>query len=265
MKKIEEMQKIAIKKLYFLLYEHYGPQGWWPIIELEGHNSNPTNRGEFRGYHPEDYTIPNNEMQMFEVMLGAILTQNTSWSNAEKALKSLKKNIGFLPKKIMNTEHEELAEIIRSSGYYNQKARRLKTLSKYILKHPIRKLNKKKIPALRKELLNLKGVGPETADSMILYGLKKPIFVVDAYSKRLLYRLGILSSKKANYKDIQELFHRNIPRDFIVYNEYHALIVQHCAKICKRSPKCEGCPFLEYCIEERRNPPKNKNKAKKKK
>ncbi|AKB44036.1 endonuclease III domain-containing protein [Methanosarcina vacuolata] len=218
--------KPVIRKIYDCLLGSYGPQGWWPLTELrESGGTNPTKTGSIQGYHPADYTYPQTRNQQFEIICGALLTQNTSWIQVEKALLnlkdilSLKQTHSFSPEVILSLDPEVLKEAIRPAGYYNQKAVRLKNLAFWFLELEDR------IPA-RKELLSLKGVGPETADSILLYAFKQPSFVVDAYTKRIVTNLGLVD-EKAGYNEIKALFEENLLEDLAVYQEYHALLVEH--------------------------------------
>jgi endonuclease-3 related protein len=196
--------------LYSRLYSLHGPQGWWPI------------GGK---YSPRDYGIPRNERERFEICAGAILTQNTSWKNVMKALAEMERQKILSPRKIISMPQKRLAKIIRSSGYHNQKARKLKVFSGFYIKL------KGKTPS-REELLSLWGIDRETADSMLLYAYRQPVFVIDAYTKRLLAREK-LCTENASYDAMQRLFHKSLPKDFRLYNEFHALIVEH-AKGMKR-------------------------------
>lgn len=218
--------KPVIRKIYDCLLGSYGPQGWWPLTELrESGGTNPTKTGSIQGYHPADYTYPQTRNQQFEIICGALLTQNTSWIQVEKALLnlkdilSLKQTHSFSPEAILSLDPEALKEAIRPAGYYNQKAVRLKNLACWFSELEDR------IPE-RKELLSLKGVGPETADSILLYAFKQPSFVVDAYTKRIVTNLGLVD-EKAGYNEIKALFEENLPEDLAVYQEYHALLVEH--------------------------------------
>jgi endonuclease-3 related protein len=204
-----------LMKIYNTLYRAYGPMHWWP------------------GETP------------FEVMVGAILTQNTSWKNVEKAIKRLKEKKLLNPKGIRQLRKSTLASLIRSSGYFRIKAERLKAFVDFLFDEyggNIRKMKKERIGVLRQKLLEVKGIGPETADSILLYGLKKPIFVVDAYTKRILSRHGIVS-EKASYEEIQNLFVDYLPRDERLFNEYHALLVHLGKTVCKKVPRCDICPL----------------------
>jgi len=202
-------------EIYRLLYKAYGLRHWWP------------------GETP------------FEVMVGAILTQNTSWKNVEKAIQKLK-NKGLLnAEKVHQLRKSQLAPLIRSSGYYRIKADRLKAFVSFLFEEyngDLKKMGKERMETLREKLLEVKGVGPETADSILLYGLKKPIFVVDAYTKRILSRHGIVS-EQASYGEIQSLFMNHLPPDERLFNEYHALLVHLGKTLCKKIPRCDICPI----------------------
>ena len=217
------------KKIYDALHREFGPQGWWPVNGA---------------YNKNDFDIPRNKKEEFEIILGAILTQNTSWKNVEKALANLREANICSPEKILQSNKNKLANLIRPSGYYNQKAERLKIVSKFFLSN--KNLEALPTPELREKLLSVKGIGPETADSIILYAFKKPIFVIDAYTKRIFSRLG-LCSKDADYHSVQELFHANLKKDVPVYNEYHALLVELAKKHCAKIPVCSSCPIDKFC------------------
>jgi len=208
------MQRLLMN-IYRKLYKAYGPRHWWP------------------GETP------------FEVMVGAILTQNTSWKNVEKAIQKLKEN-GFLnPKGIHGLETAPLGSLIRSSGYYRIKAKRLKAFVGFLFEEyggDVKKMKRKGVMELREELLGVNGIGPETADSILLYGLQKPIFVADAYTNRILSRLGIVP-EKASYEAIQNLFMNHLPHDEKLFNEYHALLVHLGKNVCKKIPECDICPI----------------------
>jgi len=202
-----------IHRIYELLLETYGPQGWWPV------------RGT---YFPR-------EEDPFEVTVGAVLTQNTSWTNAARALEGLRERGLLDPHRIAALEKKELARIVRSSGYYNQKAERLQGVCRFLL-HAARRDS---IPT-REDLLGIKGIGPETADSILLYAHHVPAFVIDAYTKRLFTRIG-LAREDASYTELQQLFMENLPRDEGLYGEYHALIVRHGKEVCRKVPLCNHC------------------------
>lgn len=196
---------MSLREIYNSLLKKYSHQGWWPIIE----NDKIT-------YHIKDYSYPKTKEQEFEICVGVILTQNTSWKNAEKALISLH-NKGFLnPESIINND---IANLIRSSGYYNQKAKKLKEFSKFFVSG-FDNLKTMALEDARTLLLSVKGIGKESADSILLYALKKPMFVIDTYTKRLL------SNISEDYDDLQDYFHKNLKNDYKIFNEFHALIVQ---------------------------------------
>ena len=202
-------------KIYRALLKAYGSQHWWP--------------GE----------------TCFEVMVGAILTQNTSWRNVEKAIGHLKEKGVLNSEGIYKLRKSQLASLIKSSGYYRIKADRLKSFVNFLFEEyngDIEKMRGERIEGLRKKLLEVKGIGPETVDSILLYGLKKPIFVVDAYTKQSLSRHGIVS-EKASYNEIQSLFMNHLSLDERLFNEYHALFVYLGKTLCKKIPKCDICPL----------------------
>lgn len=207
-----------IIKVFDILMDNFGSRHWWPA-------DSP-----------------------FEVCVGAILTQNTAWSNVERAISNLK-NAGVLsPEALQNVSHESLAALVRPAGYFNVKSRRLKGFVAWLFVHYNGSLGQMFLEPwrdLRNELLSVCGIGPETCDSILLYAGDKPSFVVDAYTRRLFYRLGMLP-KKAGYEETRNLFILNLPEDAALYNEYHALIVELCKGFCQRRPRCRGCP-LEGC------------------
>jgi endonuclease-3 related protein len=228
----------VIMKIYDYLFVSYGPQGWWPLVDLHrAGGTNPTKTGSVRGYHPADYTYPQNRTQQFEIICGALLTQNTNWMQVEKALLNLKQLRALSPEAIILLNLEALKEVIKPAGYYNQKAVRLKNLASWFLELENR------VPD-RKELLSLKGVGQETADSILLYAFKEPSFVVDAYTKRITTNLG-LADEKANYDQIKAIFEDNLPQDPELYQEYHALLVEHAKRYYQKKGSYEKCPLLE--------------------
>ncbi len=202
--------------IYELLYNHFGSLNWWPA------------------------DTP------FEVMVGAILTQNTAWTNVEKAIKNLKEHDKLTPEKIKRSRQQTLARLIRPSGYFNQKAERLRDFAAYYVRSyggDWRKMAKRDTSELREELLSLRGIGPETADSILLYALDKTVFVVDAYTSRAFSRLGYLPSK-ASYDHVQRFFTNHLPPDRELFNEYHAQIVYLGKDYCRsKKPKCESCPL----------------------
>jgi endonuclease-3 related protein len=203
------------------LLECYGPQHWWP------------------GETP------------FEVMVGAVLTQNTAWTNVERAIANLKANGALDPVVIVNTPHERLAEWLRPSGYFNVKAERLRSYCTwYRERGGHAELAKLATAILRDELLAVKGIGPETADDILLYAFERPVFVIDAYTRRLFQRLGHVTGDEP-YENLRALFERRLAGNgterVALFNEYHALIVRHAKEACRRTPVCEGCPLLRRC------------------
>jgi endonuclease-3 related protein len=211
----EDLVKNLLLKIYHKLYQSYGPMHWWP------------------GETP------------FEVMVGAILTQNTSWKNVEKAIGRLKERKRLSPKGIRQLPKSTLASLIKSSGYFRIKAERLKVFVDFLFEEyggAIKRMKRERVGGLRQNLLGVKGIGPETADSILLYGLQKPIFVVDAYTKRILSRHGIVS-EKASYEEVQNLFMDHLPHNERLFNEYHALLVHLGKTLCKKIPSCDRCPL----------------------
>jgi len=215
--KVPKLKK-RLLMLYDRLYQYFGPQYWWP------------------GDSP------------FEVAIGAILTQNTNWQNVQKTIDNLKKHKMLSPKTIYNLSIERLADLIRPSGYYNIKAKRLKNFVSFIVEShsgSLMNLKKYEIQNIRKSLLSISGVGKETADSIILYALDKPIFVIDAYTKRVLSRHGIINNL-SNYDECQALFHDNLDNNLEFYKEYHALFVMVGKHYCKPKPNCNNCPLRGF-------------------
>ena len=207
--------RVLLMKIYKRLYRAYGPRNWWP-----GETS-------------------------FEVMVGAILTQNTSWRNVEKAIQHLKEKGVLNSKGIRRLRKPQLASLIKSSGYYRIKADRLKAFVNFLFEEysgNLKKMRGERLEVLRQKLLKVKGIGPETADSILLYGLKKPIFVVDAYTKRILSQHRMIS-EKTSYEEIQKLFMNHLPIDEKLFNEYHALFVHLGKTLCKKIPRCDICPI----------------------
>jgi len=177
------------------------------------------------------------------------LTQNTAWTNVEKALFELNRSDLISFEKLSKAPIGSLAKKIRSAGYYNQKSQRLKHISRYFMEKydgSPSQLGSKGIISLREELLSLDGIGPETADSIMLYALGKPVFVIDAYTRRIFSRIG-LADKGWWYEEFQSFFHANLDPDVRVFNEYHALIVGLAKRHCKTKPVCGGCPLSRYC------------------
>jgi len=226
---------MKIAEIYSELYSIYGPQHWWPVTK--DNQTSPR-------YHKN---IELNERQKLEICFGAILAQNTNWKNAEKAIINLNKNNLIDIHKIMKINDDRLAKIIKSSGYHNQKAIKLKNFSSFLFKNYSGDLNlffENNINKLREELLSVNGVGPETADSIMLYAAKKPIFVIDAYAKRIINRIGF---KEDTYEDLQELFMGDLEKNEKLFNEYHALLVELGKNNCKKEPLCAKCPVNKMC------------------
>ncbi|VVC01128.1 G/T mismatches repair enzyme [uncultured archaeon] len=196
-------------QLYGQLLRKYGKQGWWPVIR----------KGKCV-YHAGDYATPKTRTGQFQIVVGAILAQNTNWKNAEKALLSLQAAKMLSAEKLAAAPKRKIAQLIRSSGYYNQKAERLKTIAK-LFPHLHRC---KSLQHMRRLLLSTKGIGPETADSIMLYAFRQPVFVIDAYTRRFCKANHL--SKSGDYEQLRSFFETNLPLDFRIFNECHALIVR---------------------------------------
>jgi len=184
----------------------------------------------------------------FEVCVGAVLTQNTAWRNVVKAINNLKAASVLDLFRIYEMPHGELAELIRPAGYFNVKAARLGNLVRHIVQEhrgDLESLFSLPTQKLREELLSINGVGKETADSIILYAANQPIFVVDAYTKRVLHRHGLIT-EKSDYDEVQELFHSNLPPDTALFNDFHAQFVAVGHHYCKRTPLCDQCPLGKF-------------------
>ena len=227
------------RRVYKKLFKALGPQGWWPVT---------IDPGRPPAYRPLFYG-PHTDSAMFEICVGAILTQNTAWANALAALAGLGGAGMMSPVKLSALPSAGLCSLIRSSGFYRQKALRLKKFSRYIISRHPEGLEKWFLGAaaedLRAELLTINGIGPETADSMVLYAGRKAKFVVDAYTHRVFGRLGFITG---TYASLQEGFETALPRDHRVYNEYHALIVALGKSYCRKSnPVCAKCPLKSMC------------------
>jgi len=185
----------------------------------------------------------------FEVCVGAILTQNTAWTNVEKAIHALKQAGLMSPDALQGCDPEKLARFIRPAGYFNLKSRRLKDFTTWLfLNHQgsLERMFAADWQELRVELLGVRGIGPETADSILLYAGDRPSFVVDAYTRRLFQRLGLLP-ESAGYEETRALFMNNLPQDPALFNEYHAQIVQQCKQFCRKKPLCSDCPLFDSC------------------
>ena len=183
----------------------------------------------------------------FEVMVGAVLTQNTSWSNVEKALANLRAIDALSPEGLMRLDPEALAEHIRPSGYFNVKADRLRHLLAFLDQAGgIEGLAAMETDALRRALLDVKGVGPETADDIVLYAFDRPVFVVDAYTRRLFERLDVAHAR-APYDALRQHVEAELGPDVAALNDLHALIVEHGKERCRPRPRCDTCPVRGYC------------------
>ena len=185
----------------------------------------------------------------FEMMVGAVLTQATAWANVEQAISNLGSANALTPHAIRVIGQDELAKLIYPSGYYNAKARKLKALAQYLgdrFADDLDAMAREDMDSLRRELLNVHGIGEETADDILLYVARQPSFVVDAYTRRLFWRLG-LAPEKGSYGQYRAVFMAHLPSDPELFGEYHALIVRHGRKVCTKTPACEGCCLLEMC------------------
>lgn len=229
-----------VQRVYATLLKAFGPQGWWPV----------TPRGAAAPvYVPRSYG-PRSAPEIAEICAGAILTQNTAWTNVEKALAGLRGAGLFSPDAIADCRLPRLAAAIRPSGYYRQKARRLRDFfARARREHPegfgswFRGVS---ADSLRRELLSYRGVGPETADSMVLYAAGRPSFVIDAYTRRIGERLGV--GRGADYDRWQKIFEDGLPPRADIYNEYHALLVRLGKDFCRKTlPLCGGCPVRRQC------------------
>lgn len=214
-----------LKDIYHRLMTAYGWQHWWPAEEP------------------------------FEVMVGAILTQSAAWRNAEKAIANLKAAKALSPEAIRRLPLLELARIIRPCGYYNTKALKLKSLAGWLGNHCHDDLNRlfaSDIEDLRRQLLSIRGIGWETADSILLYAAAKPVFVIDAYTRRIMSRIGFAQDNHS-YAVYQQLFMENLPADARLFNEYHALLVRLAKDACLKKPVCDRCCLNDICYYSKRN------------
>jgi endonuclease-3 related protein len=209
------MQKTQLLTIYNKLFKVFGSRYWWPADTAE------------------------------EVIFGAILTQNITWKNAEQAIAALKAHGTLSFKAVAAMGDKKLAELIRPARFLNQKAKALKVFAEYVGKnyeYSVKKMKKKDVQELREELLSLYRIGQETADSILLYALEKPVFVIDVYTKRIFSRHGFLTMEDS-YEKYQQLFMKNLPSDVSLYNEYHALLVHVGNQFCKPKPLCAECPL----------------------
>ncbi len=224
------------RAVYRRLLSFHGPQGWWPIVNTK------LGTGE---YHAG---APRSAADFFEIAVGAILTQNVSWKNVDSVLTVLKQKGLLNPVTLFRMRPARLAGLITSTGYYNQKAKKIRNFIKWYETRSFdwRLLREMDMLTVRNELLSVNGIGPETADSILLYALGAKLFVVDAYTVRIFTRLGVLTGA-VKYHDIQALFHRHFRGNAAEYNEYHALIVAHGKDFCKKKPLCEACCLSAMC------------------
>ena len=208
-----------LQKAYRKLYAFFGPQDWWPA------------------------------KSRFEVIVGAILTQNTSWKNVEKAIKNLRKEKALSARKLYLMPVKKLARLIRPAGFFNLKAGYLKAFLEFYFKTycgSLKKMARQDTAVLRKQLLGVKGIGEETADSILLYALDKPVFVVDAYTKRIFSRHKMVKNNSP-YQAVQNLFSQNLEKEVKLFNEYHALLVKLAKEYClKGEPQCALCPVKGF-------------------
>jgi endonuclease-3 related protein len=182
-------------------------------------------------------------------MVGAILTQSAAWQNVEKAIRNLKTAGVLSPAAIRRLPVDKIARLIYPSGYYNAKARKLKSLVDWLGEacgDDIGKLSAVETSKLRMQLLAVHGVGPETADSILLYALSKPVFVIDAYTRRIMHRLGV-TGEATGYDELQQLFMKSLPPDVQIFNEYHALLVRLGKTVCRKQPLCKECCLFDIC------------------
>ena len=206
-------------QIYARMFKRFGPLSWWPADTA------------------------------FEVCIGAILTQNTAWTNVEKAIRALKLAGMVSAEALRDCDPEQLARLIRPAGYFNVKTRRLKEFVAWLFLQHAGSLDRMfagNWQELRAVLLQVRGIGPETADSILLYAGNKPTFVVDAYTRRLFQRLGLLP-EASGYEDTRDLFMAHLPEDVRLFNEYHAQIVEQCKRYCRKKPLCNGCPLGDSC------------------
>ncbi|HBE03482.1 MAG: hypothetical protein A2096_13565 [Spirochaetes bacterium GWF1_41_5] len=224
-------------KIYKKFYDIYGPQGWWPLSKKKTHARHHSGAPQCYG-------------DRFEIIIGAILTQNTSWINVEKALHNLKKNKKLGRNFIIKMTRKKLAKLIRPSGYFNMKALKLKNAADFF--SPVKSaalMQCNDLNYLRSELLAVNGIGPETCDSILLYAFAKPVFVIDAYTRRIFSRLGFIG-EKLSYPEWQKFFMDNLKNagnKTAVFNEYHAMIVAHAKMYCRTKPLCSECPLKKNC------------------
>lgn len=209
--------KRRLMAVYRRLHVVHGPQYWWP--------------GD----------------SAFEIMVGAVLTQNTAWTNVEKAIVNLKTAQALSPGIIAAAPHRRLAAWLKPSGYFNIKAQRLRAVCQWLIrKGGIKKITRLPTDILRAELLQVHGIGPETADDILLYAFHRPVFVIDAYTRRIFRRLGLIQGDE-DYETLRRIFERSLAADTQLFNEYHALIVAHAKDVCRKRPICDACKLATLC------------------
>ena len=203
--------------VYRRLHAAHGPQHWWP--------------GD----------------SVFEIMVGAVLTQNTAWTNVERAIANLKAAKALSPAAIAAAPHHRLAAWLKPSGYFNIKEQRLHAFCAWLIhKGGAKRISRLPTPVLRAELLQVHGIGPETTDDILLYAFDRPVFVIDAYTRRLFQRLGLIQGDE-NYEALRQLFETALATDAPLFNEFHALIVAHAKDVCRKRPLCGACKLGPLC------------------
>ena len=208
---------MSFLQVYKKLFACYGPQHWWP------------------GDSP------------FEVMLGAILTQNTAWTNVERAIANLKAHSCLTPQAIVKSHSKNLADWLRPSGYFNVKEKRVRNFCQWYLDQgELAELSRMETDVLRQQLLSVNGIGAETADDILLYAFERPVFVIDAYTRRIFSRLRLVEHD-AGYEQLRQKFESALKADVALFNEYHALIVIHSKDVCKKRPNCAVCCLKKIC------------------
>ena len=216
-----ELMNSLLPEIYQRLYRAYGPQGWWP------------------GDGP------------FDVVIGAILIQSAAWANVELALDRMKQADCWSLRAIHAMLVDDLAAIIRPSVYFNAKARKLKAFARHLVEGYDSDLSAfldQELGPLRKELLSIHGIGPETADAILVYAAKKPSFVIDSYTRRIVHRVGLLpEQQRGSYQMYQKWFHDNLDEDVSLFNEFHALLDNHAKVACAKVPRCPGCCLRDMC------------------
>jgi endonuclease III related protein len=209
--------KRRLMAVYRRLHAAHGPQHWWP--------------GD----------------SAFEVMVGAVLTQNTAWTNVEKAIVNLKAAQALSPEVIATAPHRRLAGWLKPSGYFNIKAQRLRALCAWLIHQGgLKRIARLSTAVLRAELLQVHGVGPETADDILLYAFHRPVFVIDTYTRRLFKRLGMIEGNE-DYESLRQFIEKRLDSEEKLFNEYHALIVMHAKQNCRPRPRCVGCALEKMC------------------